>query len=183
MTLLHLVPSPTPVRLRCSKCGTAEIDAACNCGAPYEPIEIAKTYAKENPSASIRKIARETGTSHATAQRAKAGVSGDTPTKGNDGKQYPARQKPRQDEPKPAANMIQGEVSVEERRTQMESLDDGHKDKPLPAPSKKLKAIAALPVNDTLEALAHAVIKRLGITRAIKVARLILQLTGCGGAS
>jgi hypothetical protein len=89
-----LLPFNPPVRLACSACGK-ETNAACDCGAEYRPIEIAKDYAKANPNASIRKIARESGVSHATAQRAKADVSPDTPTNGDDGKQYPARHKPR----------------------------------------------------------------------------------------
>jgi hypothetical protein len=48
---------------------------------------------------------------------------------------------------------------------------------PQPAP-KKLKAIAALPTDESPEALGHAVIARLGQKRAIKVARAILQMTG-----
>ena len=54
-----------------------------------------------------------------------------------------------------------------------------HVDKLDPQPAqKKPKAIAALPADETPEALGHAVIARLGQKRAIEVARAILQMTG-----
>jgi hypothetical protein len=46
--------------------------------------------ALKHPSASIREISKETDVSHATAQRAKARVSDDTPVRGLDEKEYPA---------------------------------------------------------------------------------------------
>jgi hypothetical protein len=88
MTQLQIVHSLA--RLQCTKCG-AEANASCNCGEPYKPVEIAKDYARENPTASIREISAQTGVSHASAQRAKSGVSPDTPVTGRDGKKYPAR--------------------------------------------------------------------------------------------
>jgi hypothetical protein len=88
MTQLQIVQSLA--RLQCTKCG-AQANASCDCGEPYKPVEIAKDYARENPTASIREISAQTGVSHASAQRAKSGVSGDTPVTGRDGKKYPAR--------------------------------------------------------------------------------------------
>jgi hypothetical protein len=75
-------------RLQCTKCG-AEANASCDCGEPYKPVEIAKDYARKNPTASIREISAQTGVSHASAQRAKSRVSPDTPVTGRDGKTYP----------------------------------------------------------------------------------------------
>jgi hypothetical protein len=90
MSKLQIVHSLA--RLQCTRCG-AEANASCNCGEPYKPVEIAKAYSRENPSASVREISAQTGVSHASAQRAKSGVSGDTPTTGRDGKNYPAKAK------------------------------------------------------------------------------------------
>jgi hypothetical protein len=77
-------------RMQCTACG-AEANASCNCGKPYAPIKIAQNYVRANPSASVRAVAKETGVSHATAQRAKAAVSLDTPVIGRDGKTYSAK--------------------------------------------------------------------------------------------
>jgi hypothetical protein len=73
MTIVQFNSRPSIARLACTSCG-AQTDAACNCGVAYKPVEIAKTYVKENPSASVRKIAQDTGVSRATAHRAKSGV-------------------------------------------------------------------------------------------------------------
>ena len=83
------------MRLYCSDCGT-ETDAKCNCGKAYVPKSVrAAEYAEQNPRASVREIAKETGVGHGTAQEAKAHVRtavhlDDAVTVGRDGKSYPA---------------------------------------------------------------------------------------------
>jgi hypothetical protein len=91
MSRLEIVHSLA--RLQCTRCG-AEANASCNCGEPYKPVEIAKAYSRKNPSASVREISAQTGVSHASAQRAKSGVSGDTPVTGRDGKTYKGKREP-----------------------------------------------------------------------------------------
>jgi hypothetical protein len=92
-TILPLKPSQTS--FVCTSCGK-DADAVCrHCGAAFKPIEAAKQYLKDNPSASIRKISAATGVSHGTAQNAKRGVQDCTRVSGGDDKSYPSRQKPR----------------------------------------------------------------------------------------
>jgi hypothetical protein len=86
----------TVVRYECPKCGNS-----CQCGVPYTArTERATKYAEQNPTASVRQIAKETGVSIGTAYQAKAGVQTEHVTTGQDGKQYPAR-KPKSHKPLP----------------------------------------------------------------------------------
>ena len=90
--------------LRCTVCG-AEANAACDCGANYEPASVrAERVLKENPMKSNRAIAEMAGTGEATVRRLRSGASPDAPEKveGRDGKSYsaPARK------PKPNVEVI-----------------------------------------------------------------------------
>jgi hypothetical protein len=96
-TVHQLKPKPSLARLRCTKCG-AQVDAAGNCGAPYEPAgKLAERAIAANPEKSDRAIAKELGVNNATVSRARnrAGVANATPDKhvGQDGKSYPAKGK------------------------------------------------------------------------------------------
>ena len=77
----HLNPPAiieTLTRFECPKCGNN-----CSCGVPYVPKTVrAAEYAAQNPTASVREIAKQTGVGHGTAQRAKESVPRGTPTKG-----------------------------------------------------------------------------------------------------
>jgi hypothetical protein len=78
----------TITRYECPKCGNN-----CSCGVPYVPkTERAADYAKANPEASVRQIAKATGASVGTAHKAKAGVHSEhlNTTTGRDGKKYQA---------------------------------------------------------------------------------------------
>jgi hypothetical protein len=104
-TVHQLKPKPSVARLRCTKCG-AQVDAACNCGAPYEyipPGKLAERAIADNPEKSDRAIAKELGINNATVSRARnrAGVANATPDKhvGQDGKSYPAKGKGKEAKP------------------------------------------------------------------------------------
>jgi hypothetical protein len=101
----------------CTACG-AEANAACTCGVHYVPKSVrAAEYIKQNPAASIREIAEQTGVGHGTAQEARARVRDRTPelVTGRDGKSYPASKPPT--EPKPVdentliANLNNGPIN------------------------------------------------------------------------
>jgi hypothetical protein len=80
----------TVVRYECPKCGNS-----CSCGVPYAAKTMrAAEYAAQNPAASVREIAKQTGVSLGTAYNAKSGVQTEHLTTGLDGKEYPAA-KPR----------------------------------------------------------------------------------------
>jgi hypothetical protein len=85
----------TVTRYECPRCGNN-----CQCGVPYVPktqrVARAAEYAEQNPSASVREIAEQTGASVGTAYKAKSDVQMNTsPTvTGRDGKSYPARNVP-----------------------------------------------------------------------------------------
>lgn len=82
-------------RMICTGCG-AEANASCNCGKPYEPASVrAAAAVAANPEKSDRAIAADIGVSAMTVNRARQGVTDDTPETrtGQDGKQYPAKPK------------------------------------------------------------------------------------------
>jgi hypothetical protein len=60
----------TVQRYECPRCGNS-----CSCGIPYTAkTALATKYAAQNPTASVREIAEQTGVGHGTAQEAKARV-------------------------------------------------------------------------------------------------------------
>lgn len=93
----HLNPPAiieTITRYECPKCGNN-----CSCGVPYVPKTVrAAEYAAQNPTASIREIAKETGVGHGTAQEAKKRTESvhldEVVTVGLDAKSYPAAKPP-----------------------------------------------------------------------------------------
>jgi hypothetical protein len=116
--------------LVCTGCG-AEAEAACDCHVGYEPKSVrAAKYAEQNPTASVRQIAKETGVSIGTAYQAKAGVqslnTSDTTT-GLDGKSYPAKTEHKPFIPEPHAADCDCWVCRDERE----------KEKPRPARKRR----------------------------------------------
>jgi hypothetical protein len=102
-TVHKLKPKPSIAKLRCTACG-ALADAACNCGAPYEPAgKLAERAIAANPDKSDRAIAKELGVNNATVSRARnrAGVANATSDRhvGQDGKSYPAKGKRKEAKP------------------------------------------------------------------------------------
>ena len=81
----------TVVRYECPRCGNS-----CQCGIPYSAKTVrAVEYAQQNPTASVREIAKQTGVSVGTAYGAKTRVQpehlkAEPVTVGRDGKSYPA---------------------------------------------------------------------------------------------
>ena len=129
----------TVVRYECPRCGTS-----CECGVPYgAKVVRASEYAQQNPSASVREIAKEAKVSLGTAYNAKSGVQSERcdTTTGRDGKTYPAA-KPRGTSASPtiaqapdiAAKMILDlylKLAFAERsyvRDQMDRIDDEDND-------------------------------------------------------
>jgi hypothetical protein len=138
----HLNPPAIKIsvqRLACFDCGS-ETNATCTCGVAYLPkaVERAAEYVEQNPTASVREIAKEADVSLGTAYNARSGVQSlNTSTTGRDGKSYP-RTRPRgtnasptiQQAPAAAVKMIMGlyqKLESAERsyvRDQMDRIDE-----------------------------------------------------------
>jgi hypothetical protein len=82
------------LKMQCSACGVTA-DAACDCGAPYQPVSARAAQAiAENPEKSNRAIAAELGVSKDSVRKAREAGGYQSPPAdkrvGRDGKSYPA---------------------------------------------------------------------------------------------
>jgi hypothetical protein len=154
----ELVEKRQPAQLQCSGCG-ATVDAACDCGLPYERAGVVAAKAvAAHPEKSNYAIAEETGTSEYAVREARKRVTikNVTGTKriGKDGKSYPATK------PKKPLPMNKGELrrTVYVQGTCRLGAEQAYFDR-----VEKAVALAAVPyngnVNDAAIELARGVAK------------------------